>query len=273
MGRISIEISREANRVTRTAWPEVEELLDIESITLEEVKRWANFWPRVTEVHLWGGFPCVHLSSVRAFRRNLEGDGSRLFWKLLELIGWLRQVFEPTAKVKFCVENVASMDGAARQQISEALDVQPVKLDPADSLPYSRPRLAWCSEEIFEMEELTFWKEKDQWIKPGWSWPAGQEGQVKFPTFMKAIPRDRPPPSYPAGLDKSDAETRDYWRQDQYRFPPYQYSARYRLYHPQLGTRLLEASEREVKLCWAIPPPANQPLWPSLAGDGTKTAA
>jgi hypothetical protein len=41
------------------------------------------------------------------------------------------------------VENVASMHEAARKQ------VRPIK-----TLPMSRPRLAWCSEELYEMEDL-----------------------------------------------------------------------------------------------------------------------
>eukprot|EP00435_Cladocopium_sp_Y103_P016983 s2158_g4.t1 len=259
--RVSIEINKEANRVTRCAWPGVEELRDIESITLEEVKRWSNLWPRIREVHLWGGFPCIHLSSVRAFRENLFGEGSRLFWKLLELLQWLKQVFEPTARVKFCIENVASMDEEARREISSQLDVQPVKLDPADTLPYNRPRLAWCSEELYEMEELSLWTEKDyirayvqagsvetsQWIRPGWSWPAGDDGSTKFPTFMKSIPRRAPPP-FPAGLQKSSAGARARWEEAQYRFPPYQYGEKYLVTHPQKGRRLIDSSEREILL-------------------------
>jgi len=261
LGKISIEISREANRVTRTAWPDVMELLDIEDLTLAQVRQWANLWPRALEIHLWAGFPCVHLSSVRAYRRNLDGDGSRLFWKLLELIGWLKEVFLPTAKVKFCVENVASMDEAARKEISSHLDVQPVKFDPSDTLPYNRPRLAWCSEEIFEMEELSLWTEGDyvrayvetgfiqdhQWIRPGWHWPAGQEPGVKFPTFMKAIARDRPPP-YPAGLSKTTVQGRHRWSEDRFRFPPYQYMDNYLLHHAEKAPRLLDSSERELML-------------------------
>ena len=33
MGKISIEIARDANRTTRTAWPDVEEYHDVEEIT------------------------------------------------------------------------------------------------------------------------------------------------------------------------------------------------------------------------------------------------
>ena len=64
-GRISVEIDRHCNRVTRTAWPDVIELHDVEDITKEEIIRWASLFPHIEELHLLAGFPCIHLSSVR----------------------------------------------------------------------------------------------------------------------------------------------------------------------------------------------------------------
>ena len=139
LGKIAVEINKEASRVTRTAWPDVEEYLDVNLLTKDDVRAWANRYGRAEEVHVWGGFPCVHLSRVRAFRQNLAGQGSNLFWKLLTVLGWIREVFGVTARVKCCIENVASMDEAARREISAELDIQPIKLDPADTLPYGRP--------------------------------------------------------------------------------------------------------------------------------------
>jgi site-specific DNA-cytosine methylase len=63
-------------------------------------------FPRAEELHLYAGFPCVHLSAVRAFRRNLQGEGSNLFWYLLQVMEWVFEVFSAFCKVKFCVENV-----------------------------------------------------------------------------------------------------------------------------------------------------------------------
>ena len=177
------------------------------------------------------------------------------------MLGWIREVFGVTARVKCCIENVASMDEAARREISAELDIQPIKLDPADTLPYGRPRLAWCSEELYAMEDLTLWQEGDyirayvhagtledhQWIRPGWRWPGGSALPGKFPTFMKSIPRRAPPP-FPAGLAKTDAEARGRWEADQFRFPPYQYQAKTLLVHDTAPPRLLDASERELLL-------------------------
>ena len=52
-----------------------------------DLLKWASTFSSVEEVHLWGGFPCVHLWSVRSNRRSLEGDGSNsnLFYRLLKL--------------------------------------------------------------------------------------------------------------------------------------------------------------------------------------------
>lgn len=259
-GRISIDISREANRVTRSTWPSVVELHDVTTITRDDVAEWANAHPRIAEVHVMAGFPCVHLSSARAFRRNLEGEGSKLFWDLLQVLQWIIEIFGTFAKVKYCIENVASMDEAARKQISEQLDIIPVKLDPADCLPFSRPRLAWCSEELVAMEGVELWTEKEyvrcvvtapslstsSWIRPGWFWD-DEDGRIKLPTFMKSIKRSRPPP-VPAGYSRASAGTLQRWEEDSYRFPPYQYGDRFLLHHPELGSRVLDSSERELLL-------------------------
>ena len=261
MGRISIDISKTANRTTRSTWPGVLELHDVESITKEEIRRWAGLYPRAVELHLYAGFPCIHLSSVRAYRQNLDGDGSRLFWRLLEIIQWIKEVFEVSCKVKTCVENVASMDEEARWTISKELDITPIKLDPSDITPISRPRFAWVSEEVRQMSGVELWTEKEyvraylhsevklhdqQWIRPGWSRNTEDE-TVKFPTFMKAIKRRAPPP-FPAGLPRATAEMVEMWTNDSFRYPPYQYHPRFWVCHPTQAPRLLDASERELLL-------------------------
>eukprot|EP00435_Cladocopium_sp_Y103_P041711 s423_g11.t1 len=217
-------------------------------------------WPRAIEVHVYAGFPCVHLSRARAYRENLQGEGSNLFWRLVEVLEWIKEAFALQARVKYCIENVASMDDAARREISSVLDIQPLKLDPCDTLPYNRPRLAWCSEEFYSMEGLRLVPEKDyvrvtvlegavedsQWMRPGWRRTLEGEGN-NFATFMKSIPRVRPPP-FPAGLDKCDEDTRQRWQSDSFRFPPYQYAKKYLLEHPSKGLRLLDSSEKELLL-------------------------
>ena len=95
MGLIAIEWDKAAKRVTRKAWPHVEEVSNILDVTQEMVKGWFNRYPRVTHLHLIGGFPCVHLSSVQSGRKNLEGDGSKLFFDLVNVLNWCQEIFEP----------------------------------------------------------------------------------------------------------------------------------------------------------------------------------
>lgn len=138
VGLISIEIDKAAVRVVRNTWPHALEVHDINEVNREMVASWANMFPRVTEVHAWGGFPCVHLSSARAGRRNLEGEGSNLFFKLVEVIELLEEIFGPQAVVEFVIENVFSMDVSARREISARLQIKPLKLDPSNCSPISR---------------------------------------------------------------------------------------------------------------------------------------
>ena len=259
-GRISIDISKEANRVCRSTWPDILELHDIMTIDEKEVRRWANCYGRVKEVHLYGGFPCIHLSSVRYMRQGLSGEGSNLFWQLLVLIQLVQRIFGTFSRVKWCVENVSSMEQDARAMISSQLETQPIKFDPSDCMPFSRPRFAWISEPLFEMEGISLVEEQDyvrayvtatcpstsQWIRPNWSWPAEAEG-AKFPTFMKSIKRLRPPPR-PAGLERAGPCTRQRWQQDCFRYPPYQYAPNFLLVHPSKPPRVLDSSERELLL-------------------------
>ena len=259
-GRISVECFKPANRTCRTAWPDLEEIHNVHDVTLEMIRGWANRFGHIAQLHLWGGFPCIHLSSVRAFRRNLCGEGSDLFWVMLDILRVVYEVFGSFCTVKFCVENVASMDAAARQEISKELDVQPVKLDPSDNMPFSRPRLAWCSEALYPMDGLTLEEENDyirayaegpeikeqQWIRPGWKWQP-EDARTRFPTFMKSIRRQRPPP-VPAGLHRTSQATRLLWEENNFRYPPYQFRPEFLLHCPGKDSRVLDCTEREILL-------------------------
>ena len=141
-GLISIEIDKHANRVTRKAWPATIFVNDIHDVTVDMVESWASVFPGTQEVHVWGGFPCIHLSSARAFRQSLEGEGSNLSWVLRENLGWIQHIFGSFAAVRWTFENVASMDAHARDEISAGLEVWPFRLDSADVMCFSGHD--WC---------------------------------------------------------------------------------------------------------------------------------
>ena len=92
--------AKPANRVTLRAWPGALVVEDVNDVGEAMILNWLMLHPMVNEVHVWGGFPCVHLSSARAGRKNLEGPGSNLFWKLVEVIQLVRQTFSAVASVK-----------------------------------------------------------------------------------------------------------------------------------------------------------------------------
>ena len=135
-----------------------------------------------------------------------------------------------------------------------------------------RPRFCWTTEKLeallpdITVQPGAYFKEvtaqaeyptTEQWLTPGYSWHGEKSGTV-FPTCMKAIVRDFPPPR-PAGLEKCDAECRGRWRADSYRYPPYQYQEQF-LITTEHSWRLLNAREKELLLgywynhtevCWS----------------------
>ena len=252
---ISIEIDKAAQRVCRKAWPRAIEIKDVKEVTKAMIKQWANLFPRVTHVHLLAGFPCVHLSAVRANRMNLAGAGSNLFWDLKRIIDEVEEIFGSFAEVEFMVENVLSMDTDARAEISRVLGVEPIAMCPSDVLPYNRPRLAWVSKEIRNtagtwMEQckgyVRLWMSADavpdeSWIDPGWERCSSDEC---LPTFMKAIARSKPPEK-PAGLNRCSEQAIARWQSDRFKFPPYQYEQKCLLRNSQGDLRYPNSGERE----------------------------
>ena len=262
-GRISFDVSKEANRVTAKTWPSTLVYTDVKLITPKLVEEWSLKFTTIEEVHLWAGFPCVDLSSVRAGRMNLEGSQSKLFFEIPRIRQLCEDGFGKTVKVKALVENVASMDAAAAQEISAVLGSQPYRLNCADAVPMHRPRYSWSTETLEEkvgvtVEQRAYWKEVkavaeyplvSSWLQPGYEWDGQFSGAV-FPTCMKAIPRISPPRN-PAGLGKCDDSTVSRWTADEFRYPPYQYKECY-LITKGCKWRLLSPPERELLLGYGM---------------------
>ena len=135
------------------------------------------------------------------------------------------------------IENASSMDTDARDEISALLGSIPYKADPSKQVPMSRPRFCWTNMDIGDVEGVT--KEyKDGYIELHLEgqWPSPyvwlEEGCEQndptaiYPTCMKSIPRNQPPPQ-PAGLSRCDEATVQRWQSDWYRYPPYQYKPQY----------------------------------------------
>ena len=259
-GIVVFEIHKPANRVTGKRWPQAEIMGDVKTLNAEMVRDWVQRYVPLKELHLWFGFPCVDLSSVRAGRLGLDGPNSGLFWDVIDIIRLLEQELPAHISLKYVGENVASMNKAHCQEITNALGVRPYHLNPVDAGPMQRPRLCWTTEELQDtLDGLEFverdhwtsikaeapWPEVSQWISPDTVWPGGDEGHA-LPTAMKSIKRKRPPPA-PAGIDRCDSDTLQRWEADNFRNPPYHYQGRFIFWHHDRW-RLCNASEKELLL-------------------------
>lgn len=151
------------------------------------------------------------------------------------------------------------MDAAARDEISRELGMWPLRVDSEAMVPMSRPRFVWTNLETVDTESM--WVEEKRcfsqvhflsnpvdslaWLEPGCS---QLEGPIVYPTCMRAIVRARPP-ERPVGWSRCSDEELMRWRQDQFRFPPYQYRNCYMVVNQATGgLRYICASEREQLL-------------------------
>ena len=269
---LGFDTFKPANRVCSRRWGHAVLGEDVRSIDAALVRKWVFQYPHILVVHIWAGFPCVDLSSVKFGRKNLEGSQSSLVHEVLRVIKLVRAVFGQRIKISFFVENVASMDQSARDQISRMFGVRPYKVQCSQAVPLSRPRFCWTDIVLPKLEgvlqedkgpyiELIAeapYPETSSWLTPGARWPY-ESTDVVFPTCMKAIRRSRPPPA-PAGLNRADQDCVDRWRADHFRYPPYQYKEEYVIWTEGGKWRLLNSEEREIlhgygashtAVCWS----------------------
>lgn len=142
-GRIAIDLDSSANRITLRRWPGTIIVTDVKTVDSKMVGDWARKFLGITEIHLWAGWPCVDLSAVKYNRMNLAGPQSSLFWEIPRILGLLISIFGAGVQVKFVLENVASMDREAADQITEAIGVTPYMVDCVQAVPMHRPRLVF----------------------------------------------------------------------------------------------------------------------------------
>eukprot|EP00435_Cladocopium_sp_Y103_P009680 s1103_g2.t1 len=227
LARIAVEIDEGANRITSRRWPGTHIINDIRAVDRALVRQWSLTFLQVREVHIWGGFPCKDLSAVKANRLNLAGSQSSLYWEIPRIAKLVEEEFGPSVIVKKVLENVASMDRSAAEEISYDFGAIPYRLDCSQAVPMRRPRFTWTTEHLESLmpdvyvTPASYWKEvhaeapypdTSQWLTPGYSWEGEKSGAI-FPTCMRSIPRDFPPTA-PAGLEKCDAACRQQWYED-----------------------------------------------------------
>ncbi len=269
---LGFDTFKPANRVCSRRWGHAVLGEDVRSIDAALVRKWLFQYPHILMIHIWAGFPCVDLSSVKFGRKNLEGSQSSLVHEVLRIIKLVRAVFGQRIKISFFVENVSSMDQSARDQISRMFGVRPYKVQCSQAVPLSRPRFCWTDvvlpklEGVLEEDKGPYieliaeapYPEVSSWISRGATWPY-EGADVIFPTCMKAIRRSHPPPA-PAGLNRADQDCIDRWRADCSRYPLYQYKEEYVIWTADGKWRLLNSEEREIlrgygashtAVCWS----------------------
>lgn len=252
---IAVDVYKPANRIVSRRWPGVKILRDVRDITREVVQEWAIDFHTISEVHLWGGFPCRDLSSAKANRANLEGRDSGLFFEFIRIWQLLTEEF-PSVEIKTAAENVASMDESASDEISSWMGVRPYHLDSLDAVPMRRPRLCWTSEQVEDcLDGLQYIEERrwcrivakaqypllSQWLEAGCEWP-GELRVEGFPTCMRAVAKDSPP-KFPAGLNRANSDCQDRWAASSFIYPPYQFRDEFLIWRNGRW-RLIDSEER-----------------------------
>jgi len=100
---------------------------------------------------VFGGSPCTQMSSINSIDRSgLEGPDSSLFFEAIRILKEIKSIKNPSEKLYFLIENVASMTTKDKNKITEALteifpDTQMYKIDSALVAPAHRRRLYWTN--------------------------------------------------------------------------------------------------------------------------------
>lgn len=127
---LASEVDKYSIQVAQKNYPDTVQLGDIRNIRREDLPVHIDL--------LIGGSPCQDLSIAKKNRQGLDGERSGLFWE------WARLWRE--CKPKYWVlENVNSMPKAAKQVISETLDVEPIMINAALVSAQKHKRLFWTN--------------------------------------------------------------------------------------------------------------------------------
>lgn len=129
------EIEESAIKVTQFNYPNTIQLGDITKITDEQLDA---IMPIDIVI---GGSPCQDLSNYKYDRGDvtgLNGEKSGLFYEYIRILKYINPRY-------FLLENVASMDDAWKDLISEILGVQPIMINSALVSAQERKRYYWTN--------------------------------------------------------------------------------------------------------------------------------
>ena len=158
----------------------------------------------------------------------------------------------PKLDVAFLVENT---DSEYLCQVSEALNVWPLRIEAGDICDARRPRFYWCSFDVTTCLDIVevkrtprSWnlkmrqqgREPQRWLDPGSSFGPGL-----LPCFVQVVPRTSPP-LLPAGLKSCSKQELDRWAAAEYCCPPYQFRDDCTILRSSGERSLASAREREI---------------------------
>ena len=250
-GHISVEKQDAGHRVVEYHFPGSVLLDDVVNISEEHVRGWSLQFGQVDLVILGAGPPCQGVSGFNASRRGaLLDERSCLFIHVKRIRDLLSKYFR-WCPVHVLMESVASMDDLDKQHMSNSFGEVPWEIDSEFMTWCRRPRLYWVTWQLKEGDGVEFAGRRvylsadvdlNEFITAGWH---KVEEHRAFPTFTTARPR-KSPGHRPAGIHHCDAPTLERWKQDGFRYPPYQYLPANCLQNKKRELRLPNIDEKEL---------------------------
>ena len=220
-------------------FPDVKRITDVALIDENEVSSWSLLYPIVCAVVLGAGPPCQGVSGLNSDRRGALKDARSCLFSHFPRVEQLLRRFFRWCPVFRLSENVASMDVQDCRVMNEAYEGAPWLIDAGGVSMARRPRLYWVTWDPVNLEgatrdtEVTHRlplagrvqlqveiQEKD-FLEPGWR--RCEPTQV-LPTFTTSRPSPTPGRK-PAGVEMCSPAELTRWKEDQHRFPPYQYKS------------------------------------------------
>lgn len=129
------EIDKNAIKITNKNFPNTIQIGDIEKITIEDIKK-------MDKIDLiLGGSPCQGFSRA-GLGLNFEDPRSKLFFKFVEVLEWVREF--NNQDVKFLLENV-KMKKEWEEVISKHLNVEAIEINSKLLTAQNRSRLYWTN--------------------------------------------------------------------------------------------------------------------------------
>lgn len=131
------EVDKYAIQVSKKNWSEIIQLGDVRNIL--DVGFGTHFVEKYGEIDLLiGGSPCQDLSIAKRNRKGLSGERSGLFWEYVRILKEIKPKY-------FILENVASMQKEAKDEITKTLGVEPIMINAALVSAQMRKRLFWTN--------------------------------------------------------------------------------------------------------------------------------